>query len=71
MPNDSAARDALRIAIELHAAAVYELIDSQAPEQRLSGVVYALATAEHNLTVCRIEDDRVLAAWLAAGAPDR
>jgi len=64
MPNDSAARDALRIAIELHAAAVDELTDSQAPEQRLFGVVQELATAERNLTACRCEDDRVLAAWL-------
>jgi hypothetical protein len=68
MPTDSAARDALRIAIELHTAAIAELIESQAPEQRLSAAVNELANAEGNLTACRDEDDRVLAAWLADGA---
>ena len=68
MPYHPVARDALHTAIRSHTAATEELTKAQAPEQRLSGVVYALATAEHNLTVCRIEDDRVLAAWLAAGA---
>jgi hypothetical protein len=68
MLTDSAARDALRTAIELRAAATAELIKSQAPEHRLSGIVHELATAEHNLTACRIEDNGVLAAWLAVGA---
>jgi hypothetical protein len=68
MLTDSAARNALRTAMELHAAATAELIKSQAPEHRLSGIVRELETAEHNLTACRIEDNRVLAAWLAVGA---
>jgi len=68
MPTNSAARDALRIAIELHAAAVGELTRSQVPEQRLSATVNELVAAEGNLSNCRGEDDRALAAWLADGA---
>jgi len=63
-----AARDALRTAIELHAAATAELIASQAPEQRLIAIVHELATAGHNLTACRAEDERIFGAWLADGA---
>jgi hypothetical protein len=65
---DSAARTALRTAIELHAAAAAELAESQAPERRLSAVIRELATAEHDLATCRAEDDDVLADWLADGA---
>jgi hypothetical protein len=63
-----AARDALRTAIELHAAATAELTASQAPEQRLIAIVHELATAEHDLTACRAEDQRIFGAWLADGA---
>lgn len=62
-----AARDALRTAIELHAATA-ELTASQAPEQRLIAIVHELATAEHDLTACRAEDQRIFGAWLADGA---
>jgi hypothetical protein len=58
MPPNSAARTALRTAIELHASAAAELAESQAPERRLSAVVCELATAEHDLTSCRVEHDR-------------
>lgn len=68
MCSDSPARETLRIAIELLAVAAAELTKSQAPERRLSSVVDELTTAEHNLTACRAEDDRALAAWLADGA---
>jgi hypothetical protein len=63
-----AARDALRTAIELHAAATAELTASQAPEQRLIAIVHELATVEHDLTACRAEDQRIFGAWLADGA---
>ena len=47
-----------RTAIELYASAADELGKSQIPEQRLSAGVRELATAEHNLTSYRVEDDR-------------
>ena len=77
MPHDAAprdtptplspARDALRRAIESLAAANVELTEAQAPEGRLSAIVHELEVAERKLAACRADDDRALAAWLAAG----
>ena len=58
MTHNSATRTALRIATELHASAAVELIESQATDGRLSAGVRKLATAEHDLASCRVEDDR-------------